>query len=265
MVAPSVAFAGPSAERKRKAVSRGDVTAPPTKSRKERASNWSVLEILDMVAAKRQAFLQDIEVEDARELMNPEQTRWGKVATQVNEAGRARGGHSPRDAVACKYKWQTLMADYKKVADFHKGTGLVGNEYFELRSKERKDRRLQGQFYEEVYIQMHDWLQYKPSMQPPHSRDLLNPGDGNYSFQEDIFENGMDSEEAVPHTYETQGRHERTSNMSEASNIGWGDGAWTAPQNLHRPPSPSPPLPSCQRQEVDINADAPAYSSPYVP
>jgi hypothetical protein len=31
-----------------------------------------------------------------------------------------------------------LLADYKKVANYHKGTGLVGTEYFELRSKERR-------------------------------------------------------------------------------------------------------------------------------
>ena len=51
-----------------------------------------------------------------------------------------------------------LLADYKMVADFHKGTGLVGNEYFELKSKERKEKRLPAQFFEEVYAQMHDWL-----------------------------------------------------------------------------------------------------------
>jgi hypothetical protein len=37
-----------------------------------------------MVAAKK----QDIEVEDARKLMRPEQSKWGKISTQVNEAGR---------------------------------------------------------------------------------------------------------------------------------------------------------------------------------
>ena len=36
----------------------------------------------------------------------------------------------------------TLLADYKKVADYHKGTGLVGTEYFSLKSKERKEKRL---------------------------------------------------------------------------------------------------------------------------
>ena len=45
--------------------------AGPLKSRKEQASNWIFLEILDMVAVKKQEFLEDIEVELARELMFP--------------------------------------------------------------------------------------------------------------------------------------------------------------------------------------------------
>ena len=137
------------------------------KSRKEQALNWTLIEILDMVAAKKQEFLEDIEVEDARELMFPKQTKWGKIATVVNEARKLRGSHVERDGLACKYKWQMLLANYKKVADFYKGTGLVGTEYFDLHSKERKERRLSPQFFEEVYAQMHEWLQYKPIIQPP--------------------------------------------------------------------------------------------------
>lgn len=93
-------------------------------------------EILDMVATKRQEFLEDIEVKDARELMHLELTKWGKIAMKLKEAGKRRGGHIARDGLAYKYKWQTLLAKYKKVADYQKGTGLVGIEYFSLKSKE---------------------------------------------------------------------------------------------------------------------------------
>ena len=156
MPAATEASAGASQDRKRKGGTSADAASPSRKSKKERASNWSALEILDMVAAKKQEVLEEIELEDARAFMHPEQSKWGKIATQVNAAGLVRGGHSPRDASACKYKWQTLLADYKKIADFHRGTGLVGNEYFELKSKERKERRLPAQFYEDVHDQMHD-------------------------------------------------------------------------------------------------------------
>jgi hypothetical protein len=115
---------------------------------------------------RRQEFLEDIEVKDARELMHPELTKWGKIAMKLKEAGKRRGGHIARDGLAYKYKWQTLLAEYKKVADYHKGTGLVDIEYFSLKSKERKERWLLPQFFEEVYMQMHDWLQHKPSMHP---------------------------------------------------------------------------------------------------
>jgi hypothetical protein len=36
-------------------------------------------------------------VEDARDLMYPDQTKWGKIATQVNEASLVRGGHCEND------------------------------------------------------------------------------------------------------------------------------------------------------------------------
>jgi hypothetical protein len=265
MPAAREAFAGASQDRKRKGGTSADAVGPSRKSRKERASNWSVLEILDMVAAKKQEFLEDIEVEDARDLMYPDQTKWGKIATQVYEAGLVRGGHSPRDALACKYKWQTLLADYKKVADFHRCTGLVGNEYFEFKSKERKERRLPAQFYEDVYAQMHDWLQHKPTMHPPHSRDLLSPGDGNYNLQEEVFENGMEEEEPVLHAYRDHRHDDPTLNMSSNSGIGWDNGAWTGRGNLRRVPPSLPIVPRHQRQDMDLNAEATDLSSPNVP
>lgn len=265
MPAAREASTGASQDPKRKAATSADAAGPSRKSRKERASNWSALEILDMVAAKKQEFLEEIELEDARAFMHPEQSKWSKIATQVNAAGLVRGGHSPRDASACKYKWQTLLADYKKIADFHRGTGLVGNEYFELKSKERKERRLPAQFYEDVFAQMHDWLQHKPTMQPPHSRDLLSPGDGNYNLQEEVFENVMEEEEPTLQAYRNHRHDDPTLNMSSDSGIGWGNGAWTGRGNLPRAPPSSPIAPRQQRPDMDLNAEAPDLSSPYVP
>jgi hypothetical protein len=67
----------------------------PSKSRKERACNWTLLEILDMVATKRQEFLEDIEVEDVWKIMHPEFIKSGKIAIKVNEACKVKGGHVP--------------------------------------------------------------------------------------------------------------------------------------------------------------------------
>ena len=105
MAACRVASAGGSSERKGIATSAADGGDPSRKCRKERASNSSTLEILDMVATKRQEFLEDIEVEDARELIHPEETKWGKIASKMNKAWKLQGGHSPRDVLAYKYKW----------------------------------------------------------------------------------------------------------------------------------------------------------------
>lgn len=175
-----------------------------------------------MVVAKRQEFLEDIEVEDAHEFMHPEQSKWSRIAALVNDSGKHQGGHVQKDGLVCKYKWQTLLAGCKKVADSHKGTRLIGNEYFELRSKERKERRLPAQFFEEVYTQMQDWLQYKPTMQPLHSRDLLNPEDGNFSMLEEDSEMGLHDDEPSCRAYR-ENRYETSSqNISTDSKLGWG-------------------------------------------
>jgi hypothetical protein len=44
-------------------------------------------------------------VEDVRELMHLELTKWKKIAIKVNKAGKLWKGHIARDCLACKYEW----------------------------------------------------------------------------------------------------------------------------------------------------------------
>jgi hypothetical protein len=129
-----------------------------------------------LVRAKRQEFLEELDIEDPRELMSSEMTKWEKVSLSLN---RADGISCFRTAEACKYKWQQLLPDYKKVADLHKGTGTNSMLYFDLSFAERRDRVLPKNFDAFVYREMHEWLRHKPTMNPPHFRDLLHPDDGN--------------------------------------------------------------------------------------
>jgi hypothetical protein len=112
---------------------------------------------------------------------------------------------------------------------------------------------------------MHDWLRHKPSMQPPHSRDFLSPGDGNYKFPEEVFDNGMDQEELALEAYKNHRHDDLTLNMSSDSCMGWGSGVWIGAGNGEHPPPPAPVCQGPPRQDIDLNAEAPGYSSPYVP
>jgi hypothetical protein len=93
-------------------------------------------------------------------------------------------------------------------------------------------------FFEEVYVQMHEWLQYKPTIQPPHSRDLLHPLDGNYNVQEEVFETGFPNNEPTLRAYRQRGQDE-TENLSSNSELRWGHGPWSGVEPLQRPPPQS--------------------------
>ena len=85
-----------------------------------------------------------------------------------------------RSPEACKYKWQTLLSEYKKVADLHRETGTNSLLYFEMTFGQRRARELPKNLDLYVYEEMHSWLRHKPTIYPPHFRDLLSPQDGNF-------------------------------------------------------------------------------------
>jgi hypothetical protein len=124
-------------------------------------------------------------VDDPRLLMNSEMTKWERISIAVSSA---EGIECTRIAEVCKYKWQTLMPDYKHVADIHKETGTNSIAYFELSFSKRREKNLPKNFDPYVYNDMHDWLRHKPTMNPPHFRDFMHPKDGNYILPKDTKE-----------------------------------------------------------------------------
>jgi hypothetical protein len=99
------------------------------KPHKEFDPNWKRLEMLALVQAKRQEFIDELEADDPRLLMNSEMTKWERVSISVSAMA---GIECKRTAEACKYKWQILMPDYKRVADLHKEIGTNSMAYFEM-------------------------------------------------------------------------------------------------------------------------------------
>ncbi|KAG0627716.1 hypothetical protein M758_2G222900 [Ceratodon purpureus] len=91
-------------------------------------------------------------------------------------------GDVERDGPACKYKWNTLLSDFKKIWDYHSRTGRNSEEYFtDTSPEEKKQYKLPKAFYISAYRNMSEWLRDKATLTPPHARDTMDPDDRNYS------------------------------------------------------------------------------------
>jgi hypothetical protein len=86
-----------------------------------------------------------------------------------------------RDGSACKAKWSQIIPDYKRIADFHARTGQNAVDYWELSTSEHITEGLPRSFSHNLYEQIHEWYGFRPQIQPPHTRDLLVPQDGNHA------------------------------------------------------------------------------------
>jgi hypothetical protein len=68
--------------------------------------------------------------------------KWTKIATDVSNAGFST---QYMGAMECKDKWQTLLAEYKKISDFGGATGNT-EDYFHMPSKRRKELTIPPNF-----------------------------------------------------------------------------------------------------------------------
>ncbi|KAG0565380.1 hypothetical protein KC19_8G185700 [Ceratodon purpureus] len=156
----------------------GTATSSQSKrARKDRGPNWLPSEIFALIGAKREMFLEELDTVDGRDLMTPDTSKWLRVSQCVMQAG-----FSPclRDGPACKTKWNQMIPDNKKIADYLSRTGRNSLDYWEMNSAERKAEMLPRLFGQDVFDAIHEWFGNRPQIQPPHIRDLLSPTDSNY-------------------------------------------------------------------------------------
>jgi hypothetical protein len=195
-------------ERKGGASAAGAPGTSPVKYRKERDPNWSRLKMMALVRAKYAEFMDELQSNDPREFMNSDVTQWKRVSLSMN-AGPSITCY--RSSEACKYKWQTLLPEYKRVADVHKETGTNSLAFFEMSFGERRKRELSKIFDPYVYEEMHTWLRHKPTMNLLHFRDLLNPLNSNFhppNYGLDDLHASEDSRgESALHAYASAAKH----------------------------------------------------------
>lgn len=160
-------------------VSVTDPAHQPKRARKDRGPNWLPQEIFFLIEAKRDRYLEELDTVDGRDLMTSDSTKWLHVSQHVMQ-----GGYSPilRDGAACKAKWNQLLPDYKRIADYLCRTGRNVPDYWELTAADRRSEGLPRQFGQDVFDAIHEWYGNRPQMQPPHVRDTLAPNDSNYRW-----------------------------------------------------------------------------------
>ena len=150
------------------------------KARRDRRPNWSLNEMIALVDAKREEFLEELDAIDGRDLMDSEVTKWSRISDKIMSSGFST---HYRDGMACKGKWHLLLPDYRRVADYHARTGINNEDYWLLSPNEITAEKLPKAFSKEIYVKIHEWFGRRPQIQPPHVRDLLNPHD-------DVFPRG---------------------------------------------------------------------------
>jgi hypothetical protein len=66
--------------------------------------------------------MDELAAEDPMELMNPELGKWGKIARVINTG---KQDEVDRDGPAYKYKWSTLLSDFKKIGTIIRELGGI--------------------------------------------------------------------------------------------------------------------------------------------
>jgi hypothetical protein len=140
---------------------------PNGRPRKERQPNWLGPEVLALIAAKEEEHEAQKLRTDQRDLMEMATHKWSKIAEAVAKAGCLV---YPRGGAACRDKWQTLFAEYKKIYDYKRRSGN-NEDYFRMASKRRKDLGLPANFCGTQYRDMERFLSQRPCLNPPPTRE----------------------------------------------------------------------------------------------
>jgi hypothetical protein len=99
---------------------------------------------------------------DKQDLMQTVTQKWEKVNTDVSKAGFSV---HKQGALACKDKWQTLLADFKMISDYKAAIGST-EDYFPMSAKRRKELTLLSNFCSTHYKEMAKFLSQWPCLNP---------------------------------------------------------------------------------------------------
>lgn len=158
------------------AAASGEPASTSKRPRKERCPNWNVMEVKSLIEAKRDMLHEDMEnnEKDVRRSMASDRKRWQRISNHVMKAGFSS---CLRDGPACKSKWNQLLPEFKRLADFIQKADPDEGPYWTMQAVDRKRLGLPKSFPQEIYNVMQQWFGTSASMSPPHLWDLTTGGD----------------------------------------------------------------------------------------
>jgi hypothetical protein len=130
MAVPSPAAAAPSLPLPTHKVRPSVVPVDGDSSRRPRRDccpNWTLQEMLALVEAKREEYIDELDTINARDLMEPDVTKWTRISEKVMAVG-----YSPcfRDHAMCKSKWHLIISEYRCIADYYSRMGTNMEVYW---------------------------------------------------------------------------------------------------------------------------------------
>jgi hypothetical protein len=129
MAIPSPAAAAPSlplpAHKKRPSVAPADGDSSHRPHR-DRCPNWTLQKMLVLVDTKREEYIDELDMIDVRDLMDPDVTKWTRISEKVMATRYSPCFH---DHAMCKSKWHLIIPEYHRIADYHSRTGTNKEVY----------------------------------------------------------------------------------------------------------------------------------------
>jgi hypothetical protein len=130
--------------------------------------------MLALITYKHAKHAAQKELIDLRSQMITATQRWDKIVEELQKRTKIK---NPRSGTMCKDNWNVLNFNYKKLADYHKGTGNH-TSFWEL-SFEKKERfHLPFHFNQKFYNAIEAFQGEKAIYVPFHMRDVNVKGNG---------------------------------------------------------------------------------------
>jgi hypothetical protein len=129
--------------------------------------------VLAFIHAEAMEHERKLKRSDDMENMVPVSEAWHAISARVMEY---TGGENFRNGTACMNKWNSLLAEYKKINDYHESTS-TSTTYFSMGPEEKEQQRLPKMFNQRHFEEMHHFLHDRPIHKPMHMRDSHDPRD----------------------------------------------------------------------------------------
>jgi hypothetical protein len=135
----------------------------PKVATKKPLREWTIQELLILIAAKRKEWDEVITGTSTQAKMKGRNHKWQTIAKYVKEMGVT---DPIRDSTSCKKRWEKLQSDWKKIYDWEKTTPSGNPSWFDMEKDERREAQLPLSFQEELYEPIREWLPSREEVDP---------------------------------------------------------------------------------------------------